>query len=75
MGNKNKSDIIRIYGVTLADENCRTDSYSHGATKLEIDGKECYVQYVGYSIEHLISTIIQQGLKKKIIKRLEEENE
>lgn len=71
MANKNNKGLIKIYGVTIADEKCRTRAYGHGATKIDIDGKEIYVQYVDYFIDDLIDLIKQQNLEKEIIKRIE----
>ena len=70
MANADKSKIIRIYGVTLADSNARTRPYGHGMDK--IDGVS--VQYVDYFIDDLISSIKNQKLQKIIKKLLDEED-
>lgn len=69
MANAPKSNLIRIYGVTLGEDVIR--SYGHGRTKIKIQGKEFWVQYVDYFISDLISLIKQQGLEKKFKKGLE----
>ena len=68
MGNKNNKEIIRIYGVTLADKGTRP--YGHGMDEIEIDGKMVMIEYVDYFIDDLVALIKKYGLEKKIIKRL-----
>ena len=63
MANANRSNLIRIYGVTLAEKQGRIRPYGHGMEKFE----EHLIQYVDYFIEDLIALIKNQGLKEKII--------
>lgn len=70
--NKNKSEIIRIYGVTLASKDSRTRAYGHGRTKID-DVLDVFVEYVDYFIDDLIILIKQQNLDKKIINKLKKE--
>ena len=68
MGNKDRGKLIRIYGVTLAEEQVRP--YGHGTTKLEIEGEEVMVAYVDYFIDDLIALIHNQDLTNKFMKKL-----
>jgi len=73
MANVPEQNLIRIYGVTLADINGRIRAYGHGRTKFKSDdnkGIDIFVDYVDYFIEDLISLIKQQGKEKKFLEGL-----
>lgn len=72
MANADKNKLIKIYGVTLANEKYRVRPYGHGMDKIKIDNEEVFVEYVAYYIDDLISLIKKQDLGKKFLKGLEE---
>ena len=71
MANADKSNLVRIYGVTLADEKYRVRPYGHGVDKILIEGKEVMIEYVDYFIDDLVNLMKNQKLDKIIIKKLE----
>ena len=70
MGNADKNNLIRIYGITLPESKFRVKPYGHGMTKIVIDAKEVYTSYVDYFINDLIALIKQQNLEKNFLKEL-----
>ena len=77
MANADKSNLIRIYGVTLANADARTRPCGHGRTKLDeiipdVE-KGVWVEYVDYFIEDLVALIKNQKLEKEVIKKLSNE--
>ena len=72
MANANNKKLIKIYGVTLANKECRTRAYGHGSEKIEIDSGEIFVDYVDYFIDDLVVLIKNQELEKQFIAKLSE---
>lgn len=70
MANKKKSKFVKIFGVTVpSDPTHRTGGYGHGTTRVK-DEKDVFVDYVDYSVDHLIACIKKERKEKIFIEKL-----
>jgi hypothetical protein len=58
MPNANNKSIVRLYGITLASPEFRTQPYGHGSEPF-LGGDRA--QYVDYFIEHIIKMSVAQN--------------
>lgn len=70
MSNADRTNLIRIYGITIG-EGCPRP-YGHGREKFDFGKGEVWVDYADYFISDLVALIDKQNLKDKFIKDLKE---